>query len=373
MPAGDLTAPAAKALVSRVARLAHLGRARSFSPERFRRELEGVPEGVERDELLRLLIVEWTGVDIGVDQAQAVWASVERTFHALRAALEAPASLQTALLHEFHCVRGLLKEPRLLSDREIATLRVNAITDPLTGLYNRRFLVDHLDREIKRAERTGGVVSIVMMDLKGFKGINDRLGHPVGDSILVRTAKAIRDSLRTIDAGCRYGGDEFIAILPNSDVVNSLAVAERIRKRVERIHLPPRVGLRVGLNYGVSSYPTDGRVLDFLLKMSDVRLYSSKQQTSHSNGNARRFPRFTVPGLRLKVATKHALKSGSAEVRDIGYGGISFVCSDFKPSRQLEGAIAQRFSSETHDVSMKPISTVVMPDGRLRVGCAYER
>ena len=373
MPAGDLTAQAARALVSRVARLARLGRVRNFSPDRFRRELAAVPGEAERDELLRLLLVEWTGVDIGVDRVRDVWAGVERTFASLRGALEKPASLQTAILHEFHSVRGLLKEPRLLSDREIATLRVNAITDPLTGLYNRRFLLDHLDREINRAERTGGVVSLVMMDLKGFKGINDRLGHPVGDSILVRTAKAIRESLRTIDAGCRFGGDEFVAILPNSDVVNSLAVAERIRQRVERIHLPLRVGLRVGLNYGVASYPTDGRVLDFLLKMSDVRLYSSKQQTTPSSGSVRRFPRFVVPGLKLKVATRNALKGHSAEVRDIGYGGISFVCSDFKPSRRLDGEIAQRFSPETHDVSMKPISTVLLPDGRVRVGCAYER
>ncbi len=368
----DPVVAASRALVSRVARLARLGRARTFSPERFQRELENVPEGAERDETLRLLLLEWTGADVGVEKAQDVWSSVGRTFRALRAGLEAPASLQTALLHEFHTVRGLLKEPRILSDSEISTLRVNAITDPLTGLYNRRFLLDHLDREINRAERTGGVVSLVMMDLKGFKGINDRLGHPVGDSILVRTAKAIRESLRTIDAGCRFGGDEFVAILPNSDVINSLAVAERIRQRIERIRLPLRVGLRVGLNYGVASYPTDGRVMDFLVKMSDIRLYSSKKQTAHSSGASRRFPRFVVPGLRLKVATKRTMKSPFAEVRDIGYGGISFVCSDFKPSSRLEGEIVQRFSSETHGVAMKPISTLVLPDGRLRVGCAYE-
>ena len=372
MQDAETTAPAARALVARVARLARMGRVRSFSPERFRRELDGVTEGAERDELLRLLIVEWTGVDVSADHAGGAWAGVEKTFQALRAALEAPVSLQTALLHEFHTLRGLLKEPRLLSGSEIATLRVNAITDPLTGLYNRRFLLDHLDREINRAERTGGVVSLVMMDLKGFKGINDRLGHPVGDSILVRTAKAIRESLRTIDAGCRFGGDEFVAILPNSDVINSLAVAERIRRRIERIRLPLRVGLRVGLNYGVASYPADGRVFDFLLKMSDVRLYSSKKQTSETYGASRRFPRFVVPGLKLKIATKRVTGSPSAEVRDIGFGGISFVCSDFRPSGRLEGEIVQRFSPETHGVSMKPISTVVMPDGRLRVGCSYE-
>ena len=91
-------------------------------------------------------------------------------------------------------------------------LRVNAITDPLTGLYNRRFLIDHLAREISRAERSeGDRLAVAMMDLKGFKSINDRLGHPVGDSVLVRTARVVRESLRAIDAGCRWGGDEFVA------------------------------------------------------------------------------------------------------------------------------------------------------------------
>jgi GGDEF domain-containing protein len=104
----------------------------------------------------------------------------------------------------------------MLSGRELSALRVNAITDPLTGLYNRRFLYDHLQREMSRAERTGGVVSLMMMDLQGFKTINDRLGHPVGDTVLVKTAKVIRDSLRAVDAGCRYGGDEFVAVLPNT-------------------------------------------------------------------------------------------------------------------------------------------------------------
>lgn len=372
MPEASSSGSTAKALGSLVARLARLGRARNFSSERFEREVDRTHEGVTHGELLRLLLVEWTGVDVGVNEVSHVWARVLETFRALRTSLGSPVSLQTAILHEFHAVRGLLKEPRILSDREIATLRVNAITDPLTGLYNRRFLLDHLDREISRAERMGGVVSLLMMDLKGFKGINDRLGHPMGDTILVRTAKAIRESLRAIDAGCRYGGDEFVAVLPNSDVVNSLAVAERIRHRVGRIRLPLRIGLRLGLNYGVASFPTDGKVLDFLIKMSDVRLYSSRQQTNRGNGGRRRYPRFTFPGLRLRVADAGALRSRSTEVSDIGYGGISFITSGFKPPRRLEGEIIQRFSSETHNVSMRPISTIPLPDGRVRVGCVYE-
>ena len=356
-------------LATRVAHLARLGRARTFTKERFDRELTAACDGFPKDEMLRLLLVEWTGVTVPPAQVARIWARVIGTYRRLKDG--GSLSLQTALLHEFHTRLGLLKEPRLVSDHEIAALRVNAITDPLTGLYNRRFLLDHLEREVSRAERAGGVVSVLMMDLAGFKTINDRLGHPVGDGILVRTAKAIRDSLRVVDAGCRYGGDEFVAVLPNSDVVHSLAVAERIRHRVSGIRLPLRVGLKVGLNYGVATFPTDGRLLDFLLKMSDIRLYGSKRQNGRAFSHARRYPRFSVPGLSLRVGPRRAAKPLKAEVHDISYGGLAFMTSHPKTAERLEGEILQRFAGEPHAVRMRQVSAVPMPDGRVRVGCAY--
>jgi len=360
-------------LSARVSRLARLGRARGFPRERFERDLAASAEGVTRAELLRLLLVEWTGVTVPVNEVSRLWARVERSWGKMGGALGVPVSLQTALLHEFHSRLGKLKEPRLLSDDEVSALRVNAITDPLTGLYNRRFLHDHLDREVSRAERSGGVVSVLMMDLAGFKAINDRLGHPVGDGILVRTAKVIRESLRVVDAGCRYGGDEFVTVLPNSDVVHSLAVAERIRHKVSAIRLPLRVGLKMGMNYGVATFPTDGRLLDFLLKMSDIRLYASKRQNAKPFERTRRFPRFSVPGLTVKMGGNggSSRKSLISEVHDISYGGISFVTTREKTPDRIEGEILQRHSGEPHRVAMRRVSAVPLADGRMRVGCAY--
>jgi diguanylate cyclase (GGDEF)-like protein len=358
-------------LSARVFRLARLGRARGFSRERFERDLAAASEGITRTELLRLLLVEWIGVTLPVNDVPALWARVERAFEKMERALGAPVSLQTALLHVFHSRLGKLKEPRLLSDNEISALRVNAITDPLTGLYNRRFLHDHFDREVSRAERAGGVVSVLMMDLAGFKSINDRLGHPVGDGVLVRTAKVIRESLRVVDAGCRYGGDEFVTVLPNSDVVNSLAVAERIRHKVAAIRLPLRLGLKVGINYGVATFPTDGRLLDFLLKISDIRLYASKRQNAKPFERTRRFPRFCVPGLTLKLGGRGVRRGALAEVHDISYGGLAFVTSREKAPDRLEGEILQRYSGEPHRVAMRRVNTVPLSDGRMRVGCAY--
>jgi diguanylate cyclase (GGDEF)-like protein len=360
-----------KEIDARVARLARSGRARDFAPGRFRAALAAAAHGTSRKAVLRRLLAEWAGITVEDDQAESVWQEVERTHALLRRALGPPVSLQTALLHELHSKRGLLHEPRMVSEHDLVTLRGNAITDPLTGLYNRRFLHDHLERELSRAERSGGVVSVLLMDLRGFKGINDRLGHPVGDGVLVRTARRIRESLRVVDAGCRFGGDEFVAVLPNTDLVHSLAVAERIRQRVSLIRLPLRVGLNVDLNYGIATYPADGRTFAFIMKMSDVRLYASKENGRTSDHRPRRYPRFAVPGLTLDLGGRHRAHV-STEVRDIGYGGLSFTYAGDRLPGRLEGEIAQRFSSETHAVSMRPVSVVPLRGGRLRVGCAYE-
>ena len=359
-----------KEIDARVARLARSGRARDFSAARFRAGLAAAEAGTPRRVLLRRLLAEWTGLTVEDDQAEAIWQQVERVHAQLRRTLGPPVSLQTALLHELHSRRGLLHEPRVVSERDLTTLRGNAITDPLTGLYNRRFLHDHLERELSRAERSGGVVSVLLMDLRGFKGINDRLGHPVGDGVLVRTARRIRESLRVVDAGCRFGGDEFVAVLPNTDLVHSLAVAERIRQRVSNIRLPLRVGLNVDLNYGIATYPADGRTFAFIMKMSDVRLYASKVN-GHDTHKPRRYPRFAVPGLTLDLGGRRRERV-SAEVRDIGYGGLSFTYAGDRLPGRLEGEVAQKFSSETHPVSMRPVSVVPLRGGRLRVGCAYE-
>jgi diguanylate cyclase (GGDEF)-like protein len=359
-----------KEIDARVARLARSGRARDFSAGRFRAALAAAAEGTERKVLLRRLLAEWTGLTVEDDQAEAIWQQVEGAHALLRRTLGPPVSLQTALLHELHSRRGLLQEPRVVSERDLTTLRGNAITDPLTGLYNRRFLHDHLERELARAERSGGVVSVLLMDLRGFKGINDRLGHPVGDGVLVRTARRIRESLRLVDAGCRFGGDEFVAVLPNTDLVHSLAVAERIRQRVSIIRLPVRVGLNVDLNYGIATYPADGRTFAFIMKMSDVRLYASKQST-HSHDKQRRYPRFAVPGLTLDLTGRRRDRL-STEVRDIGYGGLSFTYAGDRLPGRLEGEVAQKFSSDTHPVAMRPVSVVPLRGGRVRVGCAFE-
>jgi diguanylate cyclase (GGDEF)-like protein len=359
-------------LGARIGRLARLGRQRDFSLSRFQKSLDAIARNGERGEVLRQLLADWTGIPFDAEEALERWGEIEGLVSGLREKLGSPLGLQTVLLHHLHSQKGMIKEPRLVSEADLAVLRVNAITDPLTGLYNRRFLVDHLSREISRAERSEALLSVVLMDLKGFKSINDRLGHPVGDSVLVRTARVIRESLRAVDAGCRWGGDEFVLVLPNTDMFSALAVAERVREKIGAMALPARGGLALDLHYGVASYPHDGRSTDFLLKIADLRLYQCRSQSTFAASAHRLHPRFAPEDMSVRVEEKRRGEAWVAPVVDLSYGGLAFRAKrrDRWPPR-WKAEIIQKHDPERHPIRLRPMHFAPLPGGGVRVGCAY--
>ena len=359
-------------LGTRIGRLARLGRQRDFSLARFQKSLDAIAHNGRRGEVLRQLLTDWTGIPFDADEALARWGEIEDLVTGLREKLGAPLGLQTVLLHHLHSRKGMLKEPRLVSEADLAVLRVNAITDPLTGLYNRRFLVDHLTREISRAERSESIASVVLMDLKGFKSINDRLGHPVGDSVLVRTARVIRESLRAVDAGCRWGGDEFVLVLPNTDMYSALAVAERVREKIGAMALPARGGIVLDLHYGIASYPHDGKSTDFLLKVADLRLYQCRSQSAFAASAQRLHPRFAPEAMSVRVEEKGLGEAWVAPVVDLSFGGLSLRARrrDKWPPR-WKAEILQKHDPERHPIRLKPMHWAPLPGGAVRVGCAY--
>jgi diguanylate cyclase (GGDEF)-like protein len=354
-----------------IGRLARIGRQRDFSLARFEKALAAIANG-DRAEVLRQLLTDWTGLPFETEEASERWGEVEQLIPKLREGLGSPLGLQTVLLHHFHSREGLLKEPRLVSESDLAVLRVNAITDPLTGLYNRRFLIDHIWREISRAERSEGIVSTVMMDLRGFKSINDRLGHPVGDSVLVRTARVIRESLRAIDAGGRWGGDEFVLVLPNTDMVSAFAVIERVRSRIGALPLATRGGPNLDLHYGVASYPHDGKSPDFLLKIADLRLYQCRSQSSFAAEARRLHPRFAPEEMSLRMDWNGDHRAITAPVVDISYGGLAFRAKKRERwPKRWKAEIVQRHDPERHAIRLRALHSAPLPGGGVRVGCAY--
>ncbi|MEJ7748065.1 MAG: GGDEF domain-containing protein [Candidatus Limnocylindrales bacterium] len=158
-----------------------------------------------------------------------------------------------------------------------AAVRLSTV-DPLTALYNRAFFFAAMDREIARSARSGRGFCLVMMDLDELKAINDRLGHFYGDHVLRRVGEVIAAGVRRIDTAARYGGDEFVVLLPETDPTGAYVLAEKIRLRVLDMELDdPSLGLRPSLSLGVVSYPHDGTTSDALMISADGAMYASKR------------------------------------------------------------------------------------------------
>jgi diguanylate cyclase (GGDEF)-like protein len=158
-----------------------------------------------------------------------------------------------------------------------AAIRLSTV-DSLTDLYNRAFLFNSVDREIHRSRRFKRGFCLLMMDLDGLKTINDRYGHYQGDMVLRGLAQIIRTGLRGVDVGARYGGDEFVALLPETDPSGAYVVAEKIRQGASELMVEGD-GQRImtSLSIGVVSYPDDGQTADELMIAADEAMYLSKR------------------------------------------------------------------------------------------------
>ncbi len=158
-------------------------------------------------------------------------------------------------------------------------LRQQAIHDPLTGLFNRRYLDETLPRELNRAQRRNTPLCIVMLDIDGFKQFNDSFGHGPGDSLLREFGHILREHLRKSDISCRYGGDEFVLVLPDSSVADTQERVEQIRifaKGLQIRHGEQMVG-KVTLSAGVAQAPEHGNADSELLRAADEAMYTAKQ------------------------------------------------------------------------------------------------
>jgi diguanylate cyclase (GGDEF)-like protein len=155
-----------------------------------------------------------------------------------------------------------------------------ALTDTLTGLFNKRHFETQLELHHRRIKRKNGELSLIMMDVDDFKQINDKHGHPQGDVVLARLGKVIRTSLRDGDIACRYGGEEFSVILPDTSLEIAREIAERIRKTAaSQVFAParPLSSFNVTLSLGVAAWQ-EGKTAQDLVAMADAALYKAKSR-----------------------------------------------------------------------------------------------
>jgi diguanylate cyclase (GGDEF)-like protein len=167
-------------------------------------------------------------------------------------------------------INSLINKTRLLS-----------ITDELTQINNRRYFVKELEKEIERSKRTSRNLSLLILDIDKFKYFNDTYGHIFGDKIIQTVAKSLRETIRKIDFVARYGGDEFVIVMPETEKSMANTLAERLHKKFSQEFFENhklQVKVKISLSIGISSFPSDAKTADELIHNADVDLYKAKEE-----------------------------------------------------------------------------------------------
>ena len=237
------------------------------------RELEEQEGPVVYVELLYLL----THMRFEAEEAQKHWRAVIRHRQELEDAVGYEMDLSVALVSYFVHVSGKLKNPKVIELKLFEETRASAYKDELTGLHNFRFFQEFLRWEVGRCERSGGEFSIAMGDLDNFKSYNDRFGHDAGNEALQAVGKALQEAGRDQDVVVRYGGEEFVLIMPETSKEDAGRVADRVCRTVAELELSPSDSKNgVTISVGVASYPADAGASADLVRCADRAMYTAK-------------------------------------------------------------------------------------------------
>jgi diguanylate cyclase (GGDEF)-like protein len=245
--------------------------------------LEALDPGV-RSQFLQRFFFSLAHLEVQENQANHLWEQILARRAQLSDRAESPIAMQTALV-DVLVSAGFFHVPIILEYDDLKNLHRSAVTDPLTGLNNRRLFNETFDKELNRARRYAQPLSLVTLDLHRFKEVNDLYGHPRGDEVLRATAATLRKALRTSDSAFRIGGDEFALLLPQTDSSQASALSRRIGVAFAEMLRPLHLSISVSMDHGLSTYPQDADQRDPLIRIADERLYRSKY-ASHERSDA---------------------------------------------------------------------------------------
>jgi diguanylate cyclase (GGDEF)-like protein len=223
-------------------------------------------------------------LDLRETQSVQIWDEMLSRRRELTDLVGRQVSLKTALT-DVLSTSGLLRVPILIEYDELKRLELNAVTDPLTGLHNRRLFAEIFEKELNRARRYGQPLGLVTLDLHRFKEVNDKHGHPRGDDVLRAAAATFKKALRTSDSAFRIGGDEFALLLPQTDSPQALALSRRVQIVFAEMLQPLQLAVTVGMDHGVAIFPQDAEQADQLIRIADERLYRLKHANHSKTGN----------------------------------------------------------------------------------------
>ncbi len=238
-----------------------------------------------RGQFLQRYFRATTHLDLRESQCLQLWDEMLTRRRDMSEQLGRALSIKTVLMDVLSSA-GLFRVPIVIEYDALKKIQVNAVTDPLTGLYNRRLFSESFEKELNRARRYGLPLGIVILDLHRFKEVNDKHGHPRGDEVLRAAATTLKRALRTSDSAFRIGGDEFAVLLPQTDAAQALALSRRIGIVFAEVLRPLQLSVSVSMDHGVANFPQDGDQADQLIRVADERLYRSKHANHGKNATA---------------------------------------------------------------------------------------
>jgi diguanylate cyclase (GGDEF)-like protein len=260
-------------------------------------------------------------------EAEDHWERIFQHRLAMRERLAAPVDLRVALLDYFVQVNRKLTNPKIIELKLFEKTEDSVLRDELTGLYNYRYFSQHLPREIARSRKDGTPLSLVMIDIDNFKEYNDRNGHDAGNVALAAVGRLLTEAMPEYESPIRYGGEEFVLVLPSTPKTSALEVATRVRESVERHRFPCNgmSGCRpLTVSIGIATCPGDAEEARALTRCADHAMYVSKTGGKNRvwlyGGSQRSYRRTDVsrPGaFRTLCETDHP-----ATILNVSEGGL---------------------------------------------------
>lgn len=288
--------------------------------------LDGVDESV-RGQFLRSFFRTIAQIDLTDVQGIEYWERILIRRRELSENLGRRISLKTAMV-DVLASTSFLRVPILVEYEDFKKLQINAATDSLTGLYNRRLFDEYCDKELNRAKRYAQQLAVVILDLHKLKDVNDHRGHLQGDEVLQLAASTLRKTLRASDFSFRIGGDEFALLLPQTDPEQALTLCHRIRSQYEEDLGPMQLEIGVTLDFGIAVHPVDGDQKSTLMNLADQRLYQMK--ISGRAGSEIRQPE-SFPPLR-SVTTPQKIRETAVSADAIRPGAVGQQAPSPRPS-----------------------------------------
>ena len=277
--------------------------------------------------LLELFI----NLNFGEDEAKNHWENIINNIDFMKNHLNREIGLRVAIVDYFINHTEMMKEPIVVEMRVFKENEKLALVDSLTGLFNKRFYDITVRKEYKKALRFNQIFSLFLLDLDDFKKVNDTKGHLFGDQVLANFGKFLSLSSREEDIICRFGGEEFIVILPETTGDGALMYAERIREILKEDNFFKKH--KITFSGGISTFPHNGKDLEELFKSVDKSLYAAKYAGKDciikSTGNKRRFKRFNKSRKIQYQCMGDSFNDKKPQIKevitqDISVGGLRF-------------------------------------------------